>query len=71
MDLAAPYQAENISQLTQEARAAICALHDGLKKRKAEFNADIVGLIIQYIDKNIDGELSNDTMAAKYHMHPA
>lgn len=71
MDLAAPYQVENISQLTQEARAAFCALHDGLKKRKAEFNADIVGLIIQYIDKNIDGELSNDTMAAKYHMHPA
>ena len=69
--MAAPYQVENISQLTQEARAAFCALHDGLKKRKAEFNADIVGLIIQYIDKNIDGELSNDTMAAKYHMHPA
>lgn len=43
-------------------------LHTALEKKKMDYNSDVVGAIIQYIEQNLSGDLGNETIARKFRL---
>ncbi|MBO5197888.1 MAG: response regulator [Lachnospiraceae bacterium] len=65
------YKAENIEEMAERMKEAFRLLLEGLQEIRTSYNSDIVGRIVQYVEKNIAGDLSSEVIAKKHRLHPA
>lgn len=70
-DSAVISKSASLDELMNQVRSAFQMLYKGFQEVRAEYNTDILGTILQYIDRNIASDLGNDELSQRYHIHPA
>ncbi len=65
-----PQQAKNLEEMIASAKNAFRVLGQGLNAGRSEYNTDVLGRIITYIEAHIDESLSIGKVAAQFRVHP-